>query len=196
MSQPIIVWFRQDLRLDDNMALAGALSAAKDTDAAILPVFIEDKNIARQPGAMATWWRNQALQVLEQNLRQRGSRLIIREGDGETQITQLAEETQAQAVFWSRQYDGPSIERDKQTKTRLRDAGIIAESFNSLVLFEPWAVKSKTGGTNFKVFSPFWRACQAQGIDDSVWDAPEPSRPANLAAQRCLAASCGPGRHG
>ena len=172
MSQPIIVWFRQDLRLDDNMALAGALSAAKDSGAAILPVFIDDKNIARQPGRMSLWWRNQALQVLDQRLRERGAQLIIREGDGETQIAQLAEETKAQAVFWSRQYDGPSIARDKQIKARLRDAGVEAESFNSLVLFEPWAVKSKTGGTNFKVFSPFWRACQAHGIDDGVWDAP------------------------
>lgn len=173
MSQPILVWFRQDLRLDDNMALAAALSAANDTGAPIIPLFIDDTELPRQPGEMALWWRNKALAVLDKNLQARQSRLTLRSGDAAGELSKLIDETNARAVYWSRQYDAPSIARDKQIKEQLREASIEAESMNSLLLVEPWEVKSKTGGTNFKVFSPFWRACQAQGIDDSVWDAPK-----------------------
>ena len=38
MPQPVIVWFRQDLRLNDNPAFAAAIHSK----APIVPVFIDD----------------------------------------------------------------------------------------------------------------------------------------------------------
>ncbi len=47
-----------------------------------------------------------------------------------------------------------------QVKTRLRELGLRAESFNASLLYEPWEVKSKVGEP-MKVFTPFWRAALA-----------------------------------
>ncbi|MDB2431377.1 deoxyribodipyrimidine photo-lyase, partial [Alphaproteobacteria bacterium] len=44
MSQHIIVWFRQDLRLNDNPALESALNS----QAAVIPVYINDNKCGRQ----------------------------------------------------------------------------------------------------------------------------------------------------
>ncbi len=65
-STPVIVWFRQDLRLTDNPALAAAVRSKK----AILPVYVLDDNNAGawQMGAASRWWLQQSLKSLDQAL--------------------------------------------------------------------------------------------------------------------------------
>lgn len=169
MSQPIIVWFRQDLRLHDNMAVAACVEA----NAPMIALFIDDRQHERQAGAVSLWWRDQSLQALADELQRRGSQLILREGDAASQLNQLIDETNPQAVFWNRQYDAESIARDTAIKADLQARQINVESFNSTLLFEPWEIRSKTANTPFKVFTPFWNACQTHGIDTSIWDAPK-----------------------
>ena len=169
MSQHIIVWFRQDLRLNDNPALESALNSK----AAVIPVYINDKNCGRQAGAMGLWWRDASLAKLDQALKARGSKLIYRDGKAQDVLPALATEVGASAVVWNRQYEADIIARDTDIKSRLKDMGLEAESFNASLLFEPWEVTSKSTGGPFKVFTPFWRACRALGIKRGLWDAPE-----------------------
>ena len=169
MSQPIIVWFRQDLRLDDNPALQAAI----ETDKTVLPLFIDDTDGGRRPGRMAQWWRDRSLHALDADLQQRGSRLIYRSGAAADILPALIDETQAQGVVWNRQYEQAAIARDTALKQTIKDRNLMAESYNSHLLFEPWEVVSKSTGGPFKVFTPFWRACRAQGLDAHIWDAPD-----------------------
>ena len=67
MSQHIIVWFRQDLRLNDNSALQSALNG----NSAVIPVFIEDETCGRQAGSMSRWWRDNSLEKLNNALSKR-----------------------------------------------------------------------------------------------------------------------------
>lgn len=168
MSQPIIVWFRQDLRLDDNPALEAAL----DIGNPIIPVFIDDTDGARAAGQMALWWRDRSLVALQNGLQKRGSQLIYRHGKAAEIIDALVSETNAAGVFWNRQYDKAIIDRDTAIKEKLKQQGVMAESHNGLLLFEPWEITSKSTGGPFRVFTPFWRACRAHGIDSRIWDAP------------------------
>ena len=73
---PVIVWFRQDLRLADNPAL----DAAVNRGGPVLPVFIwsPDEEGDWPPGGASQWWLHQSLTALEGSLRARGSRLILR----------------------------------------------------------------------------------------------------------------------
>ena len=169
MSQHIIVWFRQDLRLNDNPALESALNSK----AAVIPVYINDENCGRQAGAMSLWWRDASLAKLDQALKARGSKLIYRDGKAENVLPALAEEVGASAVLWNRQYEADIIARDTNIKTTLKDKGLEAESFNASLLFEPWEVTSKSTGGPFKVFTPFWRACRALGIKRGLWTVPD-----------------------
>ena len=169
MSQHIIVWFRQDLRLNDNSALQSALNG----NSAVIPVFIEDETCGRQAGSMSRWWRDNSLAKLNNALSKRGSRLIYRKGKAADVLAALASEVGATSVHWNRQYEADIVARDTAIKSTLKEDGIEAESFNGSLLFEPWEVTSKSTGGPFKVFTPFWRACCALGLKRGLWDAPE-----------------------
>ncbi len=181
MSQNIIVWFRQDLRLNDNPALESALSG----DNTITAIFIDDENCGRQAGTMARWWRDRSLAALDASLQKRGNRLIYRRGKATEVLRKLAEEVQASTVYWNRQYEADIVARDTDIKAELKAAGYEAESFNGSLLFEPWEVTSKSTGGPFKVFTPFWRACRALGLERGLFDAPQhiPSPDTNISSE-------------
>ena len=77
-SGPALVWFRQDLRLADNPALSQALSA----HSAVIPVFIQspDEEGDWPAGGATRWWLHHSLESLDRDLREKGSRLVLRSG--------------------------------------------------------------------------------------------------------------------
>jgi len=156
---PTLIWFRQDLRLADNPALAAALKRAK----AIIPFFIwaPDEEADWPAGSASKWWLHQSLAALDNELETAGSRLVIRSGPTLEVLRQLIRETGATSVFWNRRYEPAIIARDKQIKNTLREAGIETESFNAALLHEPWTIQNKAGKP-FQVFTPFWRHCLTQ----------------------------------
>jgi deoxyribodipyrimidine photo-lyase len=161
-----LVWFRQDLRLSDNPALAAAL----ELGAPVVPVFVHSpgEEGTWRPGGAARCWLHQSLARLDEDLRRLGSRLCLRSGpDSLTELLRLAKETGATRILWNRRYEPALIARDQRIKTALRAAGLETSSYNGGLLHEPWTVKTKSGGP-FQVFSPFWRHCLA------LPDPPEP----------------------
>jgi len=147
-----ILWFRKDLRLDDNPALQAAI----ERGGPIIPVFIYDETFADM-GAAPKWRLEKSLFSLEQDLKACGARLVYRQGDARNQIINLVKETEASAVFWGRQYDPIAQERDSQIKADLKEKGTLVKSYNNSLLREPWEIETKTGGF-YKVFTPFYRA--------------------------------------
>ncbi len=96
--KPVIVWFRQDLRLADNPAL----TAAVETGRPVIPLFVlHTASDGRAWGAASKWWLNQSLKALDHDLRAMGSRLILRKGDPSVIVPSLAEELGAE-VHWNR----------------------------------------------------------------------------------------------
>ncbi|NBY67533.1 MAG: deoxyribodipyrimidine photo-lyase, partial [Betaproteobacteria bacterium] len=129
---PTLVWFRQDLRLQDNPALAAAISRG----GAIIPVYIFDDTAEdKWPlGGASRWWLHHALASLEASLRERGSRLVIAHGASAETLRALIAQTGAGAIFWNRRYEPAIIARDAVIKTELTAAGIDAKSFNASLL--------------------------------------------------------------
>ena len=85
-----IVWFRRDLRLADNPALAAALNA----HATVLPVYVHapDEEAPWQPGAASRWWLHHSLTSLDADLRARGAALHVRRGETLAALRALATE--------------------------------------------------------------------------------------------------------
>jgi deoxyribodipyrimidine photo-lyase len=169
-----ILWFRLDLRLADNAALAAALARG----GAVIPVYIlDDAGEGRwRPGSASRWWLHHSLAALDEALRKRGSRLILRRGDSGAALKTLVRETGAAAVYWNRRYEPASIARDAAVEAQLVVAGIETRSFNSALLFEPSTIANKQGNA-FQVFTPFWRHCVAQPVPGEI-DAPGGRLPA------------------
>ncbi|HEU0153849.1 MAG TPA: deoxyribodipyrimidine photo-lyase [Arenimonas sp.] len=167
-----LIWFRRDLRLDDNPALQAALRAG------LAPVFVyihaPDEEAPWAPGAASHAWLHRALKALDADLRARGSRLVIRRGDSLAELEKLIAETQAEALHWNRLYEPASIARDTRIKQGLKSRGLTVESHNAALLVEPWTVQTGSGDP-YRVFTPFWKNAR-QRLDPKA----PPAAPAKL----------------
>ncbi len=154
---PILFWVRRDFRLTDHPGLAAAQASGRP----VIPVFIWDE-VAEATGACPAWRLGLGAEAFGRRLAGIGSRLVFRRGDALATLRALLDETGATSVWWSRAYDPDAIARDTSVKSALKDAGVDAESYTGHVLFEPWTVKTGSGGP-YRVYSPFWRA--VRGIE-------------------------------
>jgi deoxyribodipyrimidine photo-lyase len=148
-----IVWFREDLRIADNPALAAAAFAG-----AVVPLYILDEGPGIRPlGGAARWWLDKSLRALDADLAALGAPLVLRRGDPADILGALARETGAGAVVWNRLYDPAAVARDSALTAALRSQGLEVASYNASLLVEPW--EARTGaGQPYRVFTPFWRA--------------------------------------
>ena len=164
-----LVWFRDDLRLDDQPALRAALERGWLP----VPVYIHapDEEGDWAPGAASDAWRRRSLAALAAGLERRGSRLLLLHGPTLGTLQALAALTGAEAVLWTRRYEPAIEQRDANIKRALRQAGLHAESFNGALLFEPWELATKQGDP-YRVFTPFWRSARAAWREPKTWDAP------------------------
>lgn len=161
---PNIVWFRRDLRLQDNPAWNAAILHGGP----ILPVYIhcpEEEGSWRRGGA-SSWWLHHALADLEAQLKEHNIELTIidraKASSPEPSLEALHElitHTGATAVFWNRCYDPAITQRDTKIKRSLTEASIQAESFNGSLLLDPLTIKNQSNKP-FQVFTPFWKHCR------------------------------------
>lgn len=153
---PVIVWFRDDLRIRDNPAL----HAAVNHRAPVVGVYILDEISSgiRALGGAAKWWLHHSLNNLKSDLGKLNIPLILRRGAAAQEIRDIVEQTGAGAVLWNRRYGKAERLIDAGIKKSLISHGLEAESFAANLLFEPWKVRTQAGEP-YSVFTPFWRAC-------------------------------------
>jgi deoxyribodipyrimidine photo-lyase len=167
--KPTLVWFRKDLRLADNVALA----AAVEVGGPIIPIFVwsEKEYGDWSPGAASRWWLHQALKSLSEQWNVKGGQLILREGDSIEVLRALIRETGAIRVLWNRRYEPPLRELDIGIKRALREDGVEVESFNSSLLNEPHTA-STGSGQPYKVYTPYWNKVKDREIEPLAESAP------------------------
>lgn len=165
MESPIIVWFRQDLRLSDQPALAAALADGRP----VLPLFVWESESEEdwRPGGASQWWLHHALTDLAAQLKEKGLQLILRCGSPRETLRALCDECGAEAVYWNRRYEPAAIAADAALKEQLKDDGWEVKSFNAALLFEPWTVSTQSGGP-YKVYTPFSRAVLGRSLPEPV----------------------------
>src|SRR5512146_1621963 len=95
-----IIWFRNDLRLADQAAVAAAAAAGP-----VLALFVldEESEGVRPMGGASRWWLHHSLQALDSALQARGGRLMLRRGKSAEVLATLTAETGAAAVHAIRQ---------------------------------------------------------------------------------------------
>lgn len=159
MEQTNIVWFRLDLRLSDNSAWNAAAAAGKK----VLPVFIWNPEAEGNwsPGAASRWWLHYSLESLERQLREIGSRLIIRCGDSLNELEKLQAETRAEAIYFNSCFTPELLRRDERVIAAFQSRGIAIHNFNSSLLHNPSNIATREGKP-FRVFTPFWKQLSAQ----------------------------------
>ena len=153
---PTLLWFRRDLRLADNAAVAMAAGGG----GAVIPVFVLDEAMGRPLGGASRWWLDRTLAALARDLERAGSRLILLRGPADKVIPRLAAETGARRVLWNRVFEPAALGVDAAVRRALNRAGVEAQAFKDALLGEPGALLNGQGRP-YQVFSAYWKAARA-----------------------------------
>ncbi|MEM6748611.1 MAG: deoxyribodipyrimidine photo-lyase [Pseudomonadota bacterium] len=161
----VLVWLREDLRLDDNPALRKAADSGEPV--ACLYVLDDEAPGPWALGGAQRWWLHHTLSALAADLARAGGALILRRGRSEDVVPAVTQELGACAVYWNRRYMPWQVEQDKGLKASLTDDGVEVESFSGRLLHEPWTIKTKTGGP-YRVYTPYWKQVQTLDVPDAA----------------------------
>ena len=136
MSKPSIsvMWFRRDLRLDDNAALYYALRSGAD----ILPLFIFDKNILddlEDKHDRRITFIYDSLQEMQAVLQTHHSSLEVHYGTPSGIYTALLEKYTIHTVYANEDYEQYAIDRDNAVSKLLRGHGGELKLFKDQVIF-------------------------------------------------------------
>lgn len=152
--QRAIHWFRRDLRLTDNTALNAACAGALE----IIPLYICSnwKKNHLWTGPKRQQFLCECLESLAKNLDQLGGHLIVRQGEAITELKELIEEAEVDALYFNCDVDlfGTSVE--KKVAALCDDLGIACHRYQDAVLHEVDEVL-KGDGTPYRVYTPFSR---------------------------------------
>jgi deoxyribodipyrimidine photo-lyase len=169
MTAPVLIWFRHDLRLADQPALAAALAAGGP----VLPVFVLDDEAAGRwrLGGAARWWLKGSLAALSSALAARGAPLLLAKGRAETVIPALAAAIGATAVHAGRAVEPWGRAQSRRVHEALEDAGRALHLHTTTILREPHGFASGSGKP-YAVYTPFAKAMLAAGEPEAPLPAP------------------------
>ncbi|MBM4113249.1 MAG: deoxyribodipyrimidine photo-lyase [Phycisphaerae bacterium] len=162
-----IVWFRNDLRIDDHPALA---EASRD---AVVCMFVLDDAADGDwaPGAASRWWLHRSLAALDAALRRLGARLVLRRGDTIGHLAEVAQATGAERVVTTARCEPAAVELDARAGRELAARGVRFARFDGALLHDPGEIRTGAG-TPYRVFTPFWKSCLERGADSAPLRAP------------------------
>jgi deoxyribodipyrimidine photo-lyase len=151
-----IVWFRNNLRLCDNLPLRDSARRGP-----LLPVFINEDLSGTEPEGARRWWRARSLGRLDKSLSRLGAPLAFFRGDPAVILPDLAMQLKADRIVAMDAVDP----EDRRIQARLAEAlanrPVEIHRFPADYLIPPADLPA--GRTSpWKVFTPFWRAAQSR----------------------------------
>ncbi|MDM0025886.1 cryptochrome/photolyase family protein [Variovorax saccharolyticus] len=154
-----LMWFRRDLRVDDNAALYQALRACRQ----VVCVFVFDRAILESlPRAdRRVEFIRESLVELQAELEALGGGLIVRHALAEEEIAQLARTLEVQAVFANRDDEPAALDRDAKVLGALANAGVAFHTAKDQAIFERDELLTQAGQP-YTVFTPYKRAWLAK----------------------------------
>jgi deoxyribodipyrimidine photo-lyase len=169
-SERVVHWFRSDLRVADNRALAAAAARARE----LILLFVLDEQLLRgaAQGAPRVRFLIDCLAALASDLERRGQRLVVRRGDPVAVLPRLVAEWRAERVTWNRDYGPYARRRDVRVRGAVEALGAAVEEHLDRVLFEGEQLRTRSGAP-FRVFTPFRNAWWARF--DAERPLPEPA---------------------
>jgi deoxyribodipyrimidine photo-lyase len=179
-----IMWFRRDLRLEDNTALFHALNAGLP----VLPVFIFDRTILDKLDNKAdrrVEFIHAALEEMQAALVKMGSSLLVEHGIPIDVFALLVQRYEIEAVFTNHDYEPDALERDAVVAAILAKQQIAFHTFKDQVIFERDEVV-KDDGKPYTVFTPYSRKWKAKLRDSDLEAYPSLQHAAAFLKQKAL----------
>lgn len=155
MAATAICWFRRDLRLSDNAALASALRSGEG----VLPVYL----MPDEPGQGESAWLARSLASLDAGLRAHGSRLLVRHGPADEVLAELVSESGARTVHCTRVWTPGGLAEEHAVADALAPQRVGLVAAEGSLLVAPDTI-STGAGDPYHVFTPYFRTWEG------AWD--------------------------
>ncbi len=165
MPAPCVIWFRNDLRLADQPAVAAAAAAGP-----VVALFVLDDAAAATPaegapdgwqqgwaiGSAQRWWLHHSLAALDSALAARGGGLVLRRGSAADIVPEVARETGAEAVHAL--YHVEPWARGQEAAVAARTNLVLHHGH---LLLRPDSVRTGSD-SRYRIFTPWWRRALEQ----------------------------------
>ena len=162
----VVVLFTRDLRVHDHPALTDALRVAER----VVPLFVLDDAIVTGrfgvPNRLA--FLHDSLTDLRRSLRALGGDLVVRRGDPVERTIEIARQVSADAVFTSADVSALARGREEGLAEACAGERVAFARYPGVTVVPPDEVVT-SGGGDYKVFTPYWRAWR-----DHPWRDPDP----------------------
>ena len=169
-----IVWFKTDLRLEDNETLVKAIAQSE----LVIPVYcFDDSHFEttvygfKKTGNFRAQFLLESLEDLDKNLRKLGSGLVILRGKPEIEIPKIVQEYKIQKVFAKREVAFEEKQTEKLVQAELFKLRCELETFSTSTLYHaedlPFSIKDIPD-----VFTNFRKKTEKDAVIRKPFDKP------------------------
>ena len=148
-----IYWFRKDLRLEDNTALAAFANSIADEDS-ISFIYIKNRETFSYYGMKRLNFLSVCVEELSSELRHLGFNLQILEGKSDEIFLKITLELGAVELYFNKQVEPYCIDRDNKVSDIVTNSGGVINAYDDTTLLPPATVRNLDGG-QYKVYTPF-----------------------------------------
>jgi len=174
MIKTAIVWFKTDLRIEDNETLVRAIAISEN----VIPVYCFDESHFettsygfKKTGSFRAQFLLESLQDLDASLRTLGSGLLILKGKPEIEIPKIVNQCKAQKVFAKREVAFEERQTEKKVQDELFKLRCELEKISTSTLYHaedlPFSIKDIPD-----VFSNFRKKTEKDSEIRAAFDAP------------------------
>lgn len=178
-----LVWFRRDLRLKDNTALA---NACKDASEGVVGVYFltPDQWTEHDDAHLKVNFWLENLRSLSKSLSEINIPLLIekcnRFSEVPDAITALAKKHNCSDIFFNREYEVNELDRDRSVVRAAKEAAIDVHHFHDRIIVPPREIKTKDDNF-YSVFTPYRKQWDKIAIDfSSSHNKPREQKPVDV----------------
>ncbi|MEU0402823.1 deoxyribodipyrimidine photo-lyase [Streptomyces sp. NPDC006197] len=155
-----VVLYTSDLRVHDHPPLRAAVEGARE----VVPLFVRDPAVDRAgfaaPNRLA--FLADCLADLDRGLRDRGGRLVVREGDTVSEVRALVRQTDADEVHMAAGVTAFARAREARLREALEEDGRRLYVHDGVVTVVPPGDVLPHGKDHFAVFTPYYKRWTAE----------------------------------
>jgi len=159
-----LMWFRRDLRIHDNTALAALCERAKEDNASVSAVFFltSEQWQAHDTSLVQVDHIARTLPILAKDLQsQLNITLTVQLCPSFTDcieaLTTLCNDNEISCVMANHEYEGNEIDRDEQLNKQLAKNDIEFVRWHDQCILPPQSITTNDGDSMYKVFTPFYK---------------------------------------
>lgn len=167
---PVIFWFRRDLRFQDNVGFYRALKSGHP----VIPLFIFDSNILEKledKDDRRVNFIHQTITALNDCLISMGSSIQVKHGKPEAVWPELLKQHNPAAVYTNHDYEPYAKDRDQAVKAILSEHKIPFYTYKDQVIFEKDEVLTRSD-TPYTVYTPYRNAWMERFSSEGIQSSP------------------------